>query len=193
MIYDVIESERGEVITRLKVQKLAERKATKVIALNKAVQLWILFFQAHDAGASEDDAQTGILVVTSTQFSTPVGLFEDLVNQEHFSTSEAEFAGKIGQTAALKVKIVHVDVQAFALAHIKMLLSILEEERGLAHTSCALDAYQWLTPVNFVHQGTTHGKIRVFHQISVCSEECFQRIENVSYLLINGGKGMKNP
>ena len=173
--HNLIQGISREVLVCLHVQELAEREATQVVALHQPVQLWILFLQAHHGTAREDDSKSRILIVASAKLCTPLGLLEDLIYQQHLATTKPELTGKVSKTAPLKIKIVHVDVQALSATYIKILLGILKQETRLAHATSALDTDEGSSPVYLVHKGTAHGQIRVLHQVCMCSKKCFQK------------------
>lgn len=168
---DIVEGEGGEVTACLEIQELAEREAAQVIALHEPIEFRVFLFQAHHAGAGEDDAQAGILIVAAAQLLAPVGLFEHLVNEEYLSPALPELTGEVSQTSALEIEIVHINVQTLTRAYIKILLGILQEKGGLADATSAFDAYERLLPVYFIHEGAAHVQVRVLNEIGVCSEE----------------------
>jgi len=54
-----------------------------------------------------------------------------------------------------------------------MLLGVLEEEGGLAHTTGAPYSYHTAAPINLVHQQTPHRGIGMLHKIGVSAEKGF--------------------
>ena len=173
MLNDVLKAIGREVVSGLEVQELTEREASQVIALDKAIELGVLLLEAHHRGTGEDDAQARVLIMATAQFLGPIGLLEHLVDEQHLTPTLSELAGEVRQAATLEVEVVHVDVQALVAAYIKILLSILKEERRLADTARALDTDEGLTPVNLIHQQTAHRQVGVLYKIGVGSEECF--------------------
>src|SRR5574344_2519542 len=114
-----------------------------------------------------------MLVITSTKLLRPVGLFENLVNQQYASSSVIEFSCKICNASLLKIEIVHVDIETLAVLNVEFLFCILQQEGCLSDTTRSLDAYQAVVPVDFVHEDSANGCVRVLNQISMCSKECF--------------------
>ena len=84
-----------------------------------------------------------------------------------------ELPSKVGNAAFLKVEVVHVDVETLPVLNVEMLLRVLEQEGGLSNTACALDAYQAVVPVDFIHQDSTNRGVRMLNQIAMCTKECF--------------------
>ena len=70
--------------------------------------------------------------------------------------------------------MVHVDIQTSVVVHAKVFLGILEQEGGLAHTAASLDAYQPVVPVDFIHERTLHGSLRVLYEIAVSAKKGVQ-------------------
>ena len=170
---DFLQRVGREVAARLEVKEFAERESAQVVAVYEAVELGVLVLQAHHAGACEHDSQPRVLVVAAAQLLAPVGLLEHLVDEQHLAAQGAELAREVGQALALEVEIIHVDVQAFAAAHIKMFLGVLQQERRLSDAACALDANHRASPVDLVHELAVHGQVDMVHQISVSPKECF--------------------
>jgi hypothetical protein len=59
-------------------------------------------------------------------------MFEHLVDQQYPSALTIEIACKIGNAASLKIKVVHVDVQAAVFPSVKILFGVLQQKCGLA-------------------------------------------------------------
>ncbi len=57
---DLLERVGAEVITGYEVEILAEGEATQVVRLDGSADLLVLFFQAHNARAGENDLQIGV-------------------------------------------------------------------------------------------------------------------------------------
>ena len=62
------------------------------------------------------------------------------------------------------------------VAGVEMLLRILKQESGLAHATCALDAYQAVVPVYLLHKASTDWGISVFHQVGVSAEKSLHAV-----------------
>ena len=82
-----------------------------------------------------------------------------------------ELSCKVGNAVALKIEVVHVDIQTLAVIDIKLLLGILEQEGGLSDTSRTLDADETVAPVDLIHKGATDWCVGMLHEISVRSEK----------------------
>ena len=160
-------------VARHEVDEFAEGESAQVIRLDNSVQFGVFVFQAHHAAAGEDNLQIRVLVVALTQFGTPVGLLEHLVDEQHATAFLAELAGKVGNAVPLEVEVVHVDVQALAVVQTESLLGILQQESRLAHATGSLDAYHAVVPVDFVHQQATYRGIDVFYQVAMRSKKSF--------------------
>ena len=170
---NLVERVRLERKARLQVEIFAEREAAQVVAAHNAVKLGVFFLQAHDTAAGEDDAQLRQRLEAKAQLVTPVGLLEHLVDEQHAPASLAELARKLADGLALEVEVIHVDVQTLAVVCSVVLASILQQERGLAHTAAPLDADEAVGPVYLVHQGPAHTLRGVLHEIGVSPEESF--------------------
>ena len=168
---DLLEGAGREVAAGLEVEELAEGESAQVVAVDEAVELGVLVLEAHDAGAGEDDAQAGVLVVAAPQLGAPGGVLEHLVDEEHLAAHEAELAREVGEALALEVEVVHVDVEAAAAAHVEVLAGVLEQEAGLADAAGALDADEGASPVDLVHEGSSHGEVGVLDEVGVGAKE----------------------
>ena len=179
-LQNVVERVSWEVVARLEVEKLSERESPEVVRLDDTVELGVLLLQLHDARPGEDNLQFGIEVVASTELTAPVLLLEHLVDEQHPSAFLTEFAGEVDDAPLLEVEVVHVQIEAFAVAQVEMFLGVLQQECRLAHTSCPLDANQAAAPVNLVHEQTSDGCLCMFYQVVVCPKKCFHlvRFEN---------------
>ena len=62
-----------------------------------------------------------------------------------------EVGSKVGNATSLEIEVIHIHIETLAVVGIKVLLGILQQECGLSHTSCTLNANQTVAPVNFVH------------------------------------------
>ena len=153
--------------------KLSERIASEVVAFHDAVELGVFFFQPHDARACEHDFQFGVVVVAVAQLLAPVGFLEHLVDEQHFAAVLVELAGKVGNTAPLEVEVVHVHVEALAVAHIEILLGVLQKECGFSYAPRTFDANHTVAPVDFVHKASTNWCVSMLHKIRVCAKESF--------------------
>ena len=171
VVQNLVQCVSPEVVASLQVQKLAEGEAAQVITVDDAVEFGILVFQPHDAGTGEDNPQVGVVVVTLPQFLAPVGLLEDLVNEQDPSPVAVELTGKVGDATPLEVEVVHVDVETLAVSDTEVLLGVLQQEGCLTHTASALDANQAVVPVYLIHEGSTNWRVNVFHQIRMRAEE----------------------
>ena len=49
----------------------------------------------------------------------------------------------------------------------EMLFGVLQQERRLSHTSCALNANEPVGPVNLVHKDASYRGIGVVHQVGM--------------------------
>ena len=163
----------AEVITRHQIDEFTEGESAKVIGLDDTVELRILILESHHATTCKYNLEIGIEVVTLSQLCTPVGLLENLVYQQYTTTMTTKFSCKIGYTAPLEIKVVHVDIQALAVCDIKLLLGILEQEGCLAYATCSLNANHAVVPIDFIHQCTTNGRVDMLNQVTVCTVESF--------------------
>jgi hypothetical protein len=82
----------------------------------------------------------------------PVAQFEYLVYQQHLSAILIKLASKLHKAVTLEEEVVHVYIQASSVLRTKILFGKLKQESSLSHPSAALDTYQAVTPVNFIHQ-----------------------------------------
>ena len=170
---DVVEGVRLEVVACEQVDKLAEREAAQVVAFDDAIEFRVLIFQAHHAGTREHYLQVGEEVVALPEFTAPVGLFEDLVDEEHPSAMAVELPRKVGDAMSLKIEIVHVDIQALLVEYIEVFLGVLQEECRFADATGPLDANHPVAPIDLIHQGATNRGIHMLNEVSVRSEKCF--------------------
>ena len=169
--HDLLEGAGREVTPCLEVEELTEGEAAQVVAVDESVEFGVLLLEAHDAGASKDDAQAWVLVVASPELSAPRGVLEDLVDEQHLASHKAEVARELGEALALEVEVVHVDIEATAAAYIEVLAGVLKEETGLADATRALDADEGSAPIDLVHKGATHGQVGVLDEVGMCAKE----------------------
>ena len=160
-----------EIVASHQVEKLAEGETTQVVTLHDAVQLWILLLQTHHARTCEDDFQVGVAVVASAQPLAPVLLLENLVNQKYSAPLTVELAGKLLNTFLLKIEVVHIHIEALLVASVEIVLRILKQECGLAHTAGALDADETVVPIDLIHQATPDRSMGMLYQIGMCAEK----------------------
>ena len=168
---DLLEGAGREVAACLEVEELAEGESSEVVAVDESAELGVLVLESHDAGAGEDDAQAGVLVVAAPQLGAPGGVLEHLVDEEHLAAHESELAREVGEALALEVEVVHVDVEAAAAAHVEVLAGVLQQEAGLADAARALDADEGASPVDLVHEGSSHGEVGVLDEVGVGAKE----------------------
>jgi len=156
---DLIEGVWAEGIARQQVDEFAERESAQVVRLHDAVEFRVLVLEPHDAAASEDGLEVGIEVIALAELARPVRLLEHLINEEHSAAVAVEFSCKVGDTLALKIEVVHVDIQALLVLYIEMFLCVLQQKGGLADASRSLDADHAVGPVDLVHERTADGGI----------------------------------
>ena len=161
-----------EVVVGLQIDVLAEGEAAETVAGNDVADHGVAE-EAHHARSSEDDLQLGIVVVAAAQLVVPLRLLEDLIDEQHAASLGVELASEVVDAAALEVEVVHVDVEATAVAGVKPLLGYLQQKRRLAHTARPLDANQATAPINLVHQGAPDCDMCMFDEIGMCSEKRF--------------------
>ena len=171
--HDLVQGMWRKVSMGLEVEIFPKGEPTKVVAFHHAIELRILFFEPHDAGSGENDLQLGIFVVALAQLATPVGLLKHLVDEQHLTTLTDKFSGKVGDATPLEIEVVHVDIQTFMVVATEMLFGVLQQERRLSHTSCALNANEPVGPVNLVHKDASNRGIGVVHQVGMCAKEGF--------------------
>ena len=162
-----------EVVASEEVDEFTEGEAAEVVGLDNAVELGVLVFEPHDAGTCEDYFEVRIEVVTPAELTGPERLLEDLVDEEHTAASTVETAGEVGYAEALKVEVVHVDIQTLLVEYIEMVFGILQEESGFADSTSALDANHAVIPVDLVHQSATDRCVDVLNEVSVGPEKSF--------------------
>ena len=161
--YDFLKRVGTQLQARGKVEKFAEGEASQVVRLHNAVEFRVFFLQPHDGRASENDFQPRVAVIAFAQLCAPVGLFEHLVDEQHLAARVVELACKFSNADVLDVKVVSVDVQTRMVVRGKMLLGILQKERGFSYAASTLDANHSVFPVDLVHQVTTHGSFQVLY------------------------------
>jgi len=105
-------------------------------------------------------------------------MFENLVYQQHFSAATLEFVGKVHDTVAGEVEIVHVDKKTGAVGS-ELFFGILQQECSLTHTPGTFDTDKTVVPVNLIHEVAANGGICMLYQISVCSVKCFHALNSV--------------
>ena len=84
-----------------------------------------------------------------------------------------ELTCEVGDAVALKIEIVHVDIQALLVEYIEVFLGVLQEECRFADATCPLDANHPVAPIDLIHQGATNRGIHMLNEVSVRSEKCF--------------------
>ena len=111
---------------------------------------------------------------------TPVRLFEHLINEQYLSAAFDKFSGEIGNTAPLKIEVIHVDVQTLPVILAEFLLGVLQQEQCFAHSARSFDANHLVVPIYFVHQFATHEIRFMLNQISMSTIKSFhQRVCHV--------------
>ena len=158
---DLVEGVGAEGIAREQIDEFAEGETAQVVRLHDAVKFRVLILEPHDAAAGEYDVETGVEIVALTELAGPVRLLEDLVDEEHATTVAVEFSSEVGDAVALKIEVVHVDIQALTVLYVEMFLGVLQQKGGLADASGALDADHAMGPVDLVHEGAADGGIGV--------------------------------
>ena len=160
---DLVEGVGTERVARQQVDELTEGETAQVIGFHDAVELGVLVLQPHHAAAREDDLQVRVEVIALAELDRPVRLFEHLVDEQHASAVSVEFSCKVGDTLALKIEVVHVDIQALLVLYIEMFLRVLQQKRCFAHTTRTLDTDHTVGPVNLVHQRTADRGFGMLH------------------------------
>lgn len=169
-VEDLAQGIGTQVQAQLQVQVLAEGKAAQVVAVGDTIEFGVLLLESHHTTTGEDDMQAGAVVVDHAKLMAPILLFEYLVDEQGGSARSSKLASKLVEALALETEVVHVDVEATAIAHAETLLGILKQEGGLAYPTASLDADEAVTPVYFVHQCPTHRCMRMLEQILVCTK-----------------------
>ena len=149
--HEHIEAEGLQVEAGLEVEVFAEGEAAQVVRRHDVAHLVVLLLDAHDGRSGEDDPQVGVMIVAVPQFARPVGILEDLIDEEHLASSGVKFAGEVREGAFGEDEVVQVDVQAFAAIGGEVFASVREQKRRLTNLTAALDPDQALTPVHLVH------------------------------------------
>jgi hypothetical protein len=171
VVEDLVERERFKLRARFEVKKLTEGESAEIIELQNVLYGGVVGLESHDARTCKDDLQLGVEVVASSELLAPVGLFEDLVEEEHPPALSDKLTRKVGNAVALEVEVVHVDIQAFTVILTELLLGVLEQEGRLSYASRTLDAYQPVIPVDVVHQPTAHRCVRMLDEIGMRPKE----------------------
>jgi len=99
-----------------------------------------------------------------------------LVDEQHATTLAIELSCEIGDAVALKIEVVHVDVQALLVEYIEMLFGVLQEESGLADTARTLNADHTAVPINLIHKAATYWGIGMLYKVSMRPEKCFHPV-----------------
>ena len=110
-------------------------------------------------------------VVDEPEVVAPIWVLEHLIDEQDFTTSLHELLGKLEERLPLEVEVVHVDVETPAISRTEVLFRILEQESCSAYAATTLNADKSLVPINFIHQGTSDGRLCAFHQILMHSIE----------------------
>jgi hypothetical protein len=116
--------------------------------------------------------QVGTGIIDVVQVFGPVRVLENLVDEQRLAASLTKFLGEIDDVVLCEVKMVQVDVQTGTIGA-EFLPGIFEQEGGLAHAATALDAYESVVPVDFIHQLPPNMRVNMFHQIFVGAVEPF--------------------
>jgi len=106
------------------IEIFAEGETAEIVELQDVLDGRIVGLQAHDAGACEDNLQVGIVVITFPKLHAPVGLLENLVQEQHLAALLDKLSCKIGDAMALKVEVVHVDIETLSVVFAKLLLGV---------------------------------------------------------------------
>ena len=159
----LVERHAAESETSHKIKVLAEREAPEVVTLCNVAQFRILLLQTHHTRTREYNLQLRIHVVACSEFLAPFLLLIHLINEQHPTSLTIELASEVSNTSALKVEVVHVDIEAASVVRLETLLYILQQESRLSHSTRSLDAYHTSTPIYLVHQTTTNGSITLLY------------------------------
>ena len=100
-------------------------------------------------------------------------MLEHLIYQQHPASLLVKLTGKVGYAASLKVKVVHVYIQAPLVFNAEILFRILQKESGLAYSARTFYTYHPCAPVHLVHKGAPYRSIGLLDQVSVCTVEFF--------------------
>src|SRR5574344_650152 len=103
-----------------------------------------------------NDVKSGELVETFTKFLAPSIMFEYLVDDKHSTAAFDEFIGKTNNPAALEVETIQVNVETPFHINVKVEFGVLQQECSLANSTWTQNPNQSITPINLVHQGTSH-------------------------------------
>ena len=178
--HEHIEAEGLQVEAGLEVEVFAEGEAAQVVRCHDVAHLMILLLDAHDGRSGEDDPQVGVMIVTIPQFARPIGILENLIDEEHLAAVGVEFAGEVRESAFGEEEVVEVDVEAFVPVVGETFAGVGEQKGGLTDLAAALNADQASTPVHLVHQAAAHGCPQMRHQIFVRSIECLHKSVQIS-------------
>ena len=156
MFKDILVAVRLEVSTSHEVDVLTEGEATKIVAVNHAIEHRILLLEAHHGTTCKNNLNFWILVMNELQLLAPVWVLEDLVDQKGATAELLEVSHKLAQSVCVEVEVVHVNVETTTVIRTILLECILQQEGSFAYTTAALDTDQAAAPVNLVNQSTAY-------------------------------------
>ena len=182
---DLFERIRAQLKSRLDIKVLAEGETTQVIGLHDAFDIVVILIDRHDGCSTEDNMEVAVLGIAAFEFPTPVGVLEQLVQEEVLTACLRKRTGQFEQGMLGEAEVVEADIETrayilegltrfasslvFGFGHVPPLrLNLFDtgkEEVGFSHTSSAFDSDQTIFPINLVHQLPANG-----HK-SVCYEE----------------------
>lgn len=171
VVENLVKRDRLKFSARFEVEKFAERESAKIIELQDVSHGRVIGLEPHNARSREDNLQLWVEVIAAPKLLAPVGLLEDLVEEEHPPALFDKLTRKVGNAVALKVEVVHVDIQALTVILAELLFGVLEQEGCLSYAPRTLDAYQPVVPVDIIHQPTTHRCVRMLDEIGMRAKE----------------------
>jgi hypothetical protein len=100
-----------------------------------------------------DNVQVGVIVVYVFQQCLPMGMTMDFIQEKMCSAMSIMIFNQLHKRMRLKPEVVHRHIQHFVPVG-KIFLDVLQQKRGFAHASTALDADKPVVPIDFVKKIT---------------------------------------
>ncbi len=111
---DILEGKDGQFGLRLQLEVLAEAIPAQVVHPHDMPDILVTFDQAHHRRSREDDMQRGVMEEAVAQLFRPIGIFEDLVQQQRLTALFHELTGKVIERVLREIEVVEIDVQGLA-------------------------------------------------------------------------------
>ena len=152
---------------------LAVGEALHLIHTCASAEVGQTFNDVEDGRASEDDMQLGMIVINQLQFTAPVMILVDLVDDKVVASGTRELASEVYEVMGAEIKVFGCDIQSLGSWHI--FFEMLKYQRCLADATRSDKTYHACIPFDFAEEVTMKVRCRFTQQFVEIDLKSFHR------------------